>query len=159
MFQLNPLALPDAWWQHLLMLIVSGVIGYIIAYRTGKTTITNLENRLTSLDIDLVKCVSDLNSMAASSKEVTKVLADDFKIIEGIGPQIEKILNLAGIQTYTQLSSLTPEKISEILIAFNPRFQVHEPTTWPRQASLAATGEWKKLKEWQDILDGGREPK
>jgi len=29
------------------------------------------------------------------------------------------------------------------------------PSTWPDQAQLADAGEWDKLKQWQDELDGG----
>ena len=157
MFQLNPLELPNAWWQHLLMLVVSGIIGYIIANRNGKGVIAELQDRLAWLDGDLEKCRTSLTIITTPSPKVAKVIFDDFKIIEGIGPQIEKILYQAGIQTYGQLSALSSEKISEILIASNPRFKLHEPGTWPRQAALAAAGNWQKLKEWQNVLDGGKE--
>jgi len=157
MFQLNPLDLPNAWWQHLLMLVVSGIIGYIIASRNGKGVISELEERLAWLDGDLEKCRTSLMIVTTPVVKVAKVTSDDFKIIEGVGPQIEKILYTAGVQTYGQLSVLSPQKISEILIASNPRFQMHDPGTWPRQAALAAAGNWQKLKEWQEVLDGGKE--
>jgi len=34
---------------------------------------------------------------------------------------------------------------------------MHDPTTWPKQADMAAKGEWDALNKWQDELDGGKE--
>ena len=31
-----------------------------------------------------------------------------------------------------------------------------DPTTWPKQAKMAAAGDWDALKKWQDELDGGK---
>jgi len=33
---------------------------------------------------------------------------------------------------------------------------MHDPTTWPQQAGMAAKGEWDALKTWQDELQGGK---
>ncbi len=81
---------------------------------------------------------------------------DDLKKVEGIGPKIEELLKNAGIQSYTSLSETTPERIREILESAGSRYKVHDPTTWPEQAKMAAAGEWDKLKEWQSALDGGK---
>ncbi|MEL6866401.1 MAG: hypothetical protein AAFP19_18395, partial [Bacteroidota bacterium] len=32
----------------------------------------------------------------------------------------------------------------------------HNPGTWAEQAAMAASGDWEKLKAWQDELDGGK---
>lgn len=81
---------------------------------------------------------------------------DDFKKIEGIGPKIASILNEAGITTFAELAKTDPEKIREILMAQGSRYQMHDPSTWPQQAALAAEGKWDELKELQDTLKGGR---
>ena len=36
-----------------------------------------------------------------------------------------------------------------------PKFQMHNPSTWPRQARLAASGDWDDLKKLQEKLEGG----
>ncbi|HWQ13537.1 MAG TPA: proprotein convertase P-domain-containing protein [Roseiflexaceae bacterium] len=41
--------------------------------------------------------------------------ADDFKLIKGIGPGIERALHQAGIRTYAQLASSTPEEIAGLV--------------------------------------------
>ena len=154
MFQLNPLDLPGAWWQHSLMLLISGIIGCIIGFRHGNATTSILRNHLADVVNDFSECQQRLIKLARST---TKSAQDDLKVIEGIGPQIEKLLYEAGVHTYRQLSLANPAAIREILDKEGARFQMHNPQTWPRQALLAATGQWDELHEWQDTLNGGDE--
>lgn len=44
-----------------------------------------------------------------------KVVADDLKVIKGIGPVIERKLNEAGIYTFEQLGNLTASGLRRIL--------------------------------------------
>jgi predicted flap endonuclease-1-like 5' DNA nuclease len=87
-----------------------------------------------------------------------KVVLDDLKIVEGIGPKIEELLHGAGITTWAQLASTPRDAIKTVLDAAGERFQIHEPATWPQQAGLANAGAWQDLKDLQDRLDAGREP-
>jgi hypothetical protein len=34
---------------------------------------------------------------------------------------------------------------------------MHDPATWPKQAQLAADGQWEALETYQDELKGGKE--
>ena len=86
----------------------------------------------------------------------TSAKGDDLKKVEGIGPKIEELLHNAGIITFADLSKADVETIKEILNAAGSRYQMHDPTTWPMQAEMAANGEWEKLKEWQDHAKGGK---
>lgn len=81
---------------------------------------------------------------------------DDFKKIEGIGPKIAELLKAADIPTFEALSKTDAEKIKEILAEAGSRYRMHDPTTWPKQAEMAAAGDWDGLKKWQDELDGGK---
>lgn len=81
---------------------------------------------------------------------------DDFKKIEGIGPKIESLLHNAGILSFTQLSNTQTELVKAILLEAGNRFKMHNPTTWGKQAALAAKGDWDALKKWQDELKGGK---
>jgi hypothetical protein len=38
-----------------------------------------------------------------------------------------------------------------------PRFQMHDPGTWPEQANLLARGPWAEFKELTDRLAAGRQ--
>ena len=79
---------------------------------------------------------------------------DDLTTIEGIGPKGQELLYDAGIMTWAALGQADPEKIREILAANG--MGAHDPTTWPKQAQMAAEGRWDELKVWQDELDGGK---
>ena len=86
-----------------------------------------------------------------------KIIQDDLKIVEGIGPKIEALFHDAGIRTWKDLSETTVEKCRQILDNGGDRFRIHNPGTWPRQCELAYFGKWEELKEWQDRMPGGRE--
>lgn len=82
--------------------------------------------------------------------------ADDLKIVEGIGPKIAELLQNGGINTWQSLADTSVDRIKEILDAAGPSYQIHDPSTWPMQAGLAAAGKFDALKKWQDELDGGK---
>ena len=80
------------------------------------------------------------------------------KIIEGIGPKIEQLLNKDGILTWKQLGKAPVSRLQNILKSAGDNYSFHKPDTWPKQSHLAAEGRWKDLKKLQDYLDGGKEP-
>jgi hypothetical protein len=49
------------------------------------------------------------------------------------------------------------DKLKEILDAAGSRYQIHDPSTWAAQAKFAADGKWEELKEYQEMLMGGRD--
>ena len=73
---------------------------------------------------------------------------DDLKKIEGIGPKIEEVLNQGGIYTFSQLSNSNIERLNILLDKAGNRFKMHDPETWPIQASFASKGDWSALKEF-----------
>lgn len=83
-------------------------------------------------------------------------VADDLTKIEGIGKKIAGLLIAEGIITFADLSKSTAAKIKKILAAAGPRYTMHNPTTWPKQAKLAAAGKFDELKVLQDELNGGK---
>jgi len=91
-----------------------------------------------------------------SSSKKSDGKPDDLKKIEGIGPKIAELLTNAGIPTFADLGSSSPDKLKEILTEAGSRYQMHDPTTWPDQAKLAANGKWDELKTLQDNLKGGK---
>ena len=86
----------------------------------------------------------------------TKVVQDDLELVEGIGPKLREVLNAAGVSTWAQLGRMSPDAIRETLVAADARHRMHDPGSWPRQARLAALGEWAALKALQDQLNAGR---
>jgi predicted flap endonuclease-1-like 5' DNA nuclease len=81
---------------------------------------------------------------------------DDLKAIEGIGPATDKLLKENGISTWRALANTSADSIRAILSAAGSRFSLSDPTTWPKQAELAADGKFDELREYQDFLDGGK---
>jgi large subunit ribosomal protein L27 len=92
-----------------------------------------------------------------AEKAVKAPKLNDLKIVEGVGPKIEQLLNEGGINTWEELAAAEVDRLKEILDAAGPRYQIHDPSTWPAQAKFAAEGKWEELKEYQDMLIGGRD--
>tara|TARA_R110002153_G_scaffold133392_3_gene282367 strand:+ start:2377 stop:3027 length:651 start_codon:yes stop_codon:yes gene_type:complete len=92
----------------------------------------------------------------AAKKPAAKAKKDDLKKIEGIGPKIASILTENGYGTFAELSKASVKSLEGILKEAGPRYSMHKPGSWPKQAKLASNGDWDKLKALQDKLDGGK---
>lgn len=82
---------------------------------------------------------------------------DDLKIVEGVGPKIEQLLKEGGITNWDELAAASVDRLKEILDAAGSRYQIHDPSSWPAQAKFAAEGKWEDLKDYQEMLIGGRD--
>lgn len=82
--------------------------------------------------------------------------ADDLAKIEGVGPKISVLLKENGISTFEDLANAKAKDLKNILDAAGSKFQVHNPTSWPKQAKLAAKGDWDKLTKLQVELIAGK---
>ncbi|GAB2569343.1 hypothetical protein [Spirosoma areae] len=144
MFEMNPLNLPNAQLQHLGMLVVSAILGFIIGYVSRQRTIRQLEGDLASTGRAVDDCHRMPTAAVESGDEETLVLnrirsrsgelnftriglaslaeADDLKDIVGVGPFLEKKLHAIGIYTFRQIASFTPEDIDKVndIIEFFP---------------------------------------
>ncbi len=105
--------------------------------------------------IEDTPAVEEPKAKKAPAKKGPK--ANDLKIIEGIGPKIEQLLKEGGIETWEDLASASIDRLKEILEAAGSRYQIHDPSTWPAQSKFAAEGKWEDLKDYQDMLIGGRD--
>ncbi len=98
-----------------------------------------------------------VEKVAKTATKTTKAdKGDDLKKIEGIGPKIEELFHNAGIKTFAEMAAADPSRLKEILNDAGPRYQMHDPASWPMQADLAAKGEWDELKVWQESHKGGK---
>ncbi len=82
--------------------------------------------------------------------------ADDLTKVEGIGKKIAALLSSENILTFKDLSKISVKKLKGILEVAGNKFQMHDPTSWPKQAKLAAAGKWEELEELQKELIGGK---
>ncbi|MEM1122212.1 MAG: 50S ribosomal protein L27 [Bacteroidota bacterium] len=93
---------------------------------------------------------------AAAEKTLPKgVKQDDLTLIEGVGPKIAEHLTNGGFDTWAKVAAASVEDLQAVLDAAGPRYNIHNPGSWPKQAGLAANGQWEELKKLQDELDGG----
>lgn len=150
-------------------------------YAALESELETKNNQLHKAKDDLMMCESERNALreqaasgakpASGGKESVKSAAaavatvmfagtkykmDDLKIVEGIGPKIAELFNNAGINTWRQLADSSVDRLREILDAAGSAFQIHDPTSWPKQADLADRGEWEGLKMLQDELNAGK---
>ena len=96
-----------------------------------------------------------ITKKAPAKKTVAKSSTDNLTKIEGIGPKIASLLNKANIVTYADLGATKVGVLRNILAEAGNQFKMHNPSTWAKQAKLAAKGNWDKLKKLQDELNGG----
>jgi len=81
---------------------------------------------------------------------------DDLKIVEGIGPKVEALLKESGVKDLKQLSQANSPKLKEILMRGGGRFELHDTSTWVDQASLAVSGKFDELEQYQNLLITGK---
>ena len=80
---------------------------------------------------------------------------DDLTKIEGIGPKTAEFFNVNGINTFSDLANKKAEDLRELL-SQESTLSKFDPETWPKQAEMAAGGQWDELKKWQDDLNAGK---
>ncbi len=122
----------------------TGLVEYQKALDTGKTNATGL-------------------TPAKVEEMALKILGfsnnpEDLKIVEGIGPKIEELLKNAGIMTWVDLAAAPVDRLQGILDQAGDAYRLAKPDTWPKQAELAANGQWGELKTYQEFLSGGKDP-
>jgi predicted flap endonuclease-1-like 5' DNA nuclease len=81
---------------------------------------------------------------------------DDLKIVEGIGPKVEKLLHDAWVYTFADLAKMTPAGIKKILTPHGSPYSAMTTDTWPRQSGLARDGKMKELETLKEKLNGGK---
>lgn len=99
--------------------------------RHSKTYTDNKENLLQN---KLNKSLAIDEVIQVSSEEIYKnygkqVQINDFKIIQGIGPKLEKLLNQSEIITWIDLANTPSETLKAFLSNYGNRFTLHDPST------------------------------
>lgn len=146
--------------DHTLYALTDGLVTYKKG-RKDRTFVHIMDEVAETVDAPkkVAKVVKEKPVAAEAPKKTApkKAKGDDLKKIEGIGPKIAELLTNAGIPTFEALANAEFDTLRGILDAAGSRYKIANPTTWPKQAGLAAADKWDELKELQDRLDGGVE--
>lgn len=110
-------------------------------------------NKLEEYQSFIVRAQSASKNVIGTKSEQS----DDLKIIEGIGPKIEEILNKQGITTFNQLSNTDSITLKKHIIEADERFQKNETDSWPHQAAMADKEQWDELSIYQEFMHSDTE--
>ena len=136
-----------------LVVLVTIVLWFLLRRQTGQVDTSDFEHG--DHHDDHGHGHDDHHAEAAVEEAVAEPESpDNLKVLEGVGPKVEQVLNAAGLTTYSQLAGAAVDQLQEILDAAG--YQYMNPGSWPEQARLAAAGDWDALKALQEELSGGR---
>jgi predicted flap endonuclease-1-like 5' DNA nuclease len=150
-----------------------------MALNDARARVRSLENKLTQYqgqDAELAALRTQVEDMQRLSRQLDVARAeitslneqlieaqtsppDNLRRIEGIGPKTCDLLEEHGIKTFMQLAETPVDRLRAILEEGGGRFRMADPATWPKQAQLAAEGDWDALAAMQSELVGGRKRK
>jgi predicted flap endonuclease-1-like 5' DNA nuclease len=119
-----------------------------------ETKISGMQSQLDTHDSSAAPPVADVSGGEAVLGR--KVQLDDLKLVEGIGPKIEELIHATGVTTWWGLANTATAALRTMLDAAGPRFQMHDPGSWPQQARLLAEGKWAEFKALTESLSGGK---
>ena len=172
------------WWWLLLWMLAAFILGWLLRKLFGggsdndcceeleayKRRYLGLEKKynafLSKANTKRIETVSPVkNTLGITSttaeKKMTNIYSklknDNLQIVEGIGPKMDAVLKKHGVSNWADLSQKTFEELRGLLDMENPtRYKIINPTTWPKQAGLAADGKFTELISLQKGLDTGK---
>jgi predicted flap endonuclease-1-like 5' DNA nuclease len=155
----------DAWPWVLTAFLLGLLLGWLTTWLYYRKRVAELEHALrecremrpASIVAGAPEKTFTADELAAASTVIgRKVRMNDLRLVEGIGPKIEGLMNADGIDTWRELADAPVSRLENILDAAGNRYAMHDPRTWSRQAALLASGKWAEFKQLTDELDGGK---
>jgi predicted flap endonuclease-1-like 5' DNA nuclease len=134
------------WW-----LLLGALLGWLASWLFGRAQLAPAAEHVAPAAPP--PSAVDFAKARAAGFAVTS--EENLEIIEGIGPQIARLLRAAGITTFAKLAVAPVSTLQDILTQAGPRFKLADPGTWPEQSRLAADNRWGELAALQDKLDAG----
>jgi predicted flap endonuclease-1-like 5' DNA nuclease len=118
-----------------------------------------LRNELAAAQEELEALRAQLSAqeqrISTLGQAVAAPAVDDLTMIEGVGPKTVELLNQHDIYTFAQLAEADVGDLRAILEEGGSGFRMADPTSWPRQARLAANRDWVRLAALKQELTGG----
>lgn len=104
------------------------------AQKTVKKVSKSADKMMDVVEDKAEEMVKATKKMVNAEMVTDKPVNTDLKVIDGIGPKMEIILNNAGIKTITQLKKTKAADLKAILEAAGPRYKMFNPQFWIDQA-------------------------
>ena len=121
--------------------------------RDTSQTLTSSNQQQASFVTKNTKATTTTTKSQSTSANYNTPRIDDLTKISGINTEVQSELKSRGIRSYIDLRDSNKQSIVETLKTPSAKHtSTKEAQTWPHQASLAAKGEWEKLKEYQEFM-------
>jgi len=132
----------DATWEIIIMLSVAFLLGMLVhwAFSDDEPCCADSSKKssntksLSAREAQTKRKSTSVSRKKTVTKKSVRKKKDNLRMIDGIGPKIEQILNANGITTYSDLAKANKQRLQDILEQAGPRFQMHDPSTWAAQA-------------------------
>ena len=129
-------------------------------------TIDSYQHRIRIIEEELEKArtpepkpkkTTTIPAIRANYEHVSKLLGrqvteNDLTLIIGIGPKTAALLQANGIDDWGKLADASAKVLKVLLLETGGVYKSLDPTHWPKQAYMAAQGEWRKLRVFQETL-------
>lgn len=136
------------------------------AFDQLNATIDSYQHRINIIQEDLEKSKvtkvkskkkSQVSPVRVSYEHVSKLIGkqvaeNDLTLIVGIGPKTAELLKSKGLDSWDKLSATPLPDLSKWLLEAGGIYKNQDPTQWAKQATMAAHGEWRKLRIFQESL-------
>lgn len=146
--------------NHILEILILIAVSFLLGYLLHKSLFTSPRKEVVTESKMRVETTTTETNTATQTIQETKAIdrssvKDDLKVVEGIGPAIEKLLNREGINTYWQLAETSENQLLGILTKAGPLYLNHGESTWAEQATLLRDGKMEEFRKLAATLIGG----
>lgn len=146
--------------NHILEILIIIATSFLLGYLLHKSVFTSPKKEVVTetkiQEQPAANIVHTTPKIISETKTIDRSsVKDDLKVVEGIGPAIEKLLNREGINTYWQLAETSTTRLLEILTKAGPLYLNHGESTWAEQATLLRDGKMDEFKTLAATLIGG----
>jgi small subunit ribosomal protein S2 len=100
----------------------------------------------------VAKAASEPAPIEETSTPDENLEPDDLTKLGGIGPKLAEAMQAAGITRFAQIAEMGSDEVGKRLSENGVRYAKAAAESWSEQAKLAAQGDWKGLKAYQESL-------
>ncbi|MEM1325358.1 MAG: hypothetical protein AAGI23_05355 [Bacteroidota bacterium] len=86
---------------------------------------------------DVAKATTKAAAKAAKAMKPT-VERDNLKLLNGVGPKMESVLNKYGIETFADLAKADAKNLATLIETEDPRYARYDVNTWVKEAKKLA---------------------